>query len=104
MRSRKLMVAAGLVLAVTGCSGPVAHDPSLPAPTSPVAATTTKPAPRPVVAKTTKPPAKTKAPVTDKRYSTCKEAKAHGLGPYYRGKDPEYHWYTDRDSDGMVCD
>jgi hypothetical protein len=29
---------------------------------------------------------------------------AAGLGPYYRGVDPEYDWYTDADGDGVVCE
>lgn len=41
---------------------------------------------------------------TDPRYSTCTEAKSHGFGPYYRGTDPEYYWYEDRDNDGIVCE
>ncbi|MGI5162187.1 thermonuclease family protein [Microbispora sp. CA-102843] len=41
---------------------------------------------------------------TDPRYNTCEEAIAHGYGPYYRGTDPEYDWYIDRDSDGKVCE
>lgn len=41
---------------------------------------------------------------TDPRYGTCTEAKSHGLGPYYRGTDPEYYWYNDRDNDGIVCE
>lgn len=41
---------------------------------------------------------------TDPRYSTCTEAKSHGLGPYYQGRDPEYYWYDDRDNDGIVCE
>lgn len=40
----------------------------------------------------------------DPRFDTCTEAKAHGYGPYYRGRDPEYAWYTDADSDGIVCE
>jgi Protein of unknown function (DUF1524)/Excalibur calcium-binding domain len=40
----------------------------------------------------------------DPRFSTCKEAKAHGYGPYVRGKDPEYAWYRDADSDGVDCE
>jgi hypothetical protein len=40
----------------------------------------------------------------DPRFGTCTEAKAHGYGPYYQGKDPEYDWYTDRDHDGVVCE
>jgi hypothetical protein len=42
--------------------------------------------------------------VTDPNYGTCKEAKAHGAGPYYQGTDPEYGWYRDADSDGIVCE
>jgi hypothetical protein len=41
---------------------------------------------------------------TDPNYGTCKEAKANGAGPYYRGKDPEYDYYRDSDGDGVVCE
>ena len=44
------------------------------------------------------------SPSTDPRFRTCTEAKANGYGPYYQGQDPEYHWYTDRDGDGVVCE
>ena len=50
---------------------------------------------------------KTKAPATpalDPRFATCKAAKAHGYGPYHRGKDPEYAWYRDSDGDGVDCE
>ena len=40
----------------------------------------------------------------DPRFDTCKAAKAAGYGPYYSGKDPEYDWYRDGDSDGIVCE
>lgn len=40
----------------------------------------------------------------DPRFGTCKEAIANGYGPYYRGSDPEYDWYRDSDSDGVVCE
>lgn len=40
----------------------------------------------------------------DPRFDYCYEAKAAGYGPYYRGRDPEYAWYTDGDSDGIVCE
>jgi hypothetical protein len=40
----------------------------------------------------------------DPRFSTCTEAKAHGYGPYYQGRDSEYGWYIDADSDGIVCE
>jgi micrococcal nuclease len=41
---------------------------------------------------------------TDPRYRTCGDANAAGYGPYYRGRDPEYSWYQDRDGDGVVCE
>lgn len=43
-------------------------------------------------------------PETDPRFGTCGEAIAAGYGPYYRGQDPEYSWYRDSDSDGVVCE
>jgi len=42
--------------------------------------------------------------VVDPRYPYCSNAIAAGLGPYYRGQDPEYAWYRDGDSDGIVCE
>jgi hypothetical protein len=27
-----------------------------------------------------------------------------GLGPYARGEDAEYEWYSDGDGDGVVCE
>lgn len=41
---------------------------------------------------------------TDPRFRTCGEANAAGYGPYYKGRDPEYDWYQDRDGDGVVCE
>lgn len=40
----------------------------------------------------------------DRRFSYCYEAVAAGYGPYSRVRDAEYAWYTDGDSDGMVCE
>lgn len=40
----------------------------------------------------------------DPRFSYCYEANDAGYGPYYRGMDPEYDWYDDRDNDGVVCE
>ncbi len=40
----------------------------------------------------------------DPRFGTCTEATAAGYGPYVRGSDAEYDWYTDADSDGVVCE
>ncbi len=40
----------------------------------------------------------------DPRFDYCYQAQTDGYGPYYRGSDPEYEWYTDADSDGVVCE
>ena len=60
-----------------------------------------KPAPQPA-------PVPAPQPVTgggtDPGFGTCKEAIANGFGPYVVGVDPEYHWYRDGDSDGIVCE
>jgi hypothetical protein len=40
----------------------------------------------------------------DPRFDWCYEANDAGYGPYYKGKDPEYDWYDDRDHDGIVCE
>lgn len=61
-----------------------AAPPTLPPPTEPI---------RPLVGST-----------TDPRFGTCKEAKAHGYGPYHAGDDAEYGWYRDADDDGIVCE
>jgi hypothetical protein len=57
-------------------------------------------APRPVGA----PPPAAVTGGLDPRFGTCTEAKAHGYGPYYSGKDPEYAWYRDADHDGVDCE
>jgi len=49
-------------------------------------------------------PAAEKPRGVDPDYGTCKEAKAHGAGPYRRGVDPEYGYYRDGDGDGVVCE
>ena len=49
-------------------------------------------------------PAAPTAGGTDPQFRTCKLAKASGYGPYYEGTDPEYDWYRDADSDGIVCE
>lgn len=41
---------------------------------------------------------------TDPRFATCTAAIAAGYGPYEKGKNPEYWWYSDRDGDGVVCE
>lgn len=64
------------------------------------ASTTAKPQPRPSPT-TARSSAK---PSTDPRFDNCREARAHGYGPYYQGVDPEYAWYRDPNKDGVVCD
>lgn len=39
----------------------------------------------------------------DPQFSSCKEAKAAGYGPYQKG-EPEYEWYRDGDGDGVTCE
>jgi endonuclease YncB( thermonuclease family) len=43
-------------------------------------------------------------PGLDPRFGSCRDAKANGYGPYVAGRDPEYDWYRDGDSDGTVCE
>lgn len=40
---------------------------------------------------------------SDPKYASCKEAKAHGLGPYTKDR-VEYGYYKDGDKDGVVCE
>lgn len=39
----------------------------------------------------------------DPQFSSCKQAKAAGYGPYQKG-EPEYEWYRDGDGDGITCE
>ncbi|MEW9548923.1 excalibur calcium-binding domain-containing protein [Nonomuraea sp. NPDC050783] len=52
---------------------------------------------------TTNPASGTGRSGTDPRYGSCKEAVAHGYGPYSRGVHEEYSWYTDTDGNGVAC-
>ncbi|MGW4642808.1 excalibur calcium-binding domain-containing protein [Sphaerisporangium sp. NPDC004334] len=63
---------------------------------------TPKPSPKPTPKPTSEPPPPPSG--NDPRFRTCAEANRNGYGPYYRDKDPEYHWYQDRDGDGIVCE
>ncbi len=83
---------------------PTTAAPTLP-PTTP-APTLPPTTPAPTLPPTTAPPPPPPVAVAalDPDYGTCKEAKAHGAGPYYQGQDPEYSWYRDADSDGIVCE
>jgi Excalibur calcium-binding domain len=83
--------------AVTVASG----QPSQSIPSSAPAPSTTAQAP------TTQAPV-TQAPTPsgglDPQFSSCSKAKEAGYGPYVRGTDPEYDWYSDRDGDGVACE
>lgn len=73
----------------------------VPADTQSIAAPTTPaPTPPPTPAPTTPPPEEQ----VHERFDTCKEAIAHGNGPYYQGTDVEYGWYRDANSNGIVCE
>jgi micrococcal nuclease len=50
------------------------------------------------------PPPKPAVDDNDPRFDTCGEAIDNGYGPYNAGTDPEYDWYRDADSDGVVCE
>ncbi len=67
--------------------------------TVPVAVAEPLPPPAPIP-----PPVPPPDPGIDPRFDTCGDAIAAGYGPYRVGIDPEYDWYTDRDSDGIVCE
>lgn len=79
----------------TGGAAPLQKEPAKPEKT---AGPKKEPAPKPKL----KPKPKPKAD-TDPRFPYCKDLPA-GYGPYVRGVDPEYDWYTDRDKDGVVCE
>ncbi|MFC6085512.1 thermonuclease family protein [Sphaerisporangium aureirubrum] len=69
---------------------------------SPAPTPTPKPKPKPKPKSSPKP---TPPPSgNDPRFDTCAEANRNGYGPYRRDLDPEYHWYQDRDGDGIVCE
>lgn len=57
---------------------------------------------RPVVSVTTT-TTRTATTGLDPRFRTCALARAHGYGPYVRGRDPEYAWYDDANHNGVVC-
>jgi hypothetical protein len=88
-----------MVAVLSKCPGQVATAPG-PQPTiaSNTGGTAPSPSPKPAPTKTQS------GGSTDPDMGTCKAAKAAGYGPYVRGVDPEYGWYRDADSDGIVCE
>ena len=81
-------------------------DQALPAPgpQPTIASNTGGPPPSATPKPTPKPTKPSSGGSLDPRFGTCREAIAAGFGPYFSGVDPEYDWYTDRDSDGKVCE
>ena len=70
--------------------------------------TTTEPTPEPPVdtpieEPTPEPPAQPEPAPQQAYYSSCREAKAAGAAPLYRG-DPGYRSGLDRDGDGVACE
>ena len=92
--------ATHLIVDVAGyIIGPAPEPAGASCPADPVVPTTTAPAPATPAPATTAP-----SSGIDPQFQTCTAAKAAGFGPYYRGVDPEYAWYDDRDNDGVVCE
>ncbi|WCZ36010.1 Excalibur calcium-binding domain protein [Corynebacterium heidelbergense] len=81
---------------------PTTEQPPQPAYTPPPAA------PQPDVQPEQAPPAQVAPPAeppasTGTYYASCREARAAGAGPFYRGQ-PGYRDALDRDGDGIACD
>ena len=86
----------------------VSHKPTpspSPSPTpSPSPSTTPTPSPEPTTAEPSpEPPAQPEPAAQQAYYSSCREAKAAGAAPLYRG-DPGYRSGLDRDGDGVACE
>lgn len=75
----------------------------LPAPgPQPTEASNLGPQPDPTV---TPVPSTSTTRLLDPRFPSCTAARASGYTRIYvRGVDPEYEWYRDADSDGLVCE
>ena len=66
--------------------------------------TTAEPSPEPTTAEPSpEPPAQPEPAAQQAYYSSCREAKAAGAAPLYRG-DPGYRSGLDRDGDGVACE
>ena len=120
--SIKAKVSKGVSLTVRATSAPaslVSHKPTpSPSPTpssSPSSIPTPSPEPTtaeptpeppvdaPVEEPTPAPPAQAEPAPQQAYYSSCREAKAAGAAPLYRG-DPGYRSGLDRDGDGVACE
>lgn len=118
----KAKVSKAVSLTVRATPAPaslVSHKPTPSAsPTpSPSPSTTPTPSPEPTTAEPTpeptvdapveepapEPPAQPEPAPQQAYYSSCREAKAAGAAPLYRG-DPGYRSRLDRDGDGVACE
>lgn len=120
----KAKVSKGVSLTVRTTHAPaslVSHKPTpstSPSPTpSPSPSTTPTPSPEPTTTEPTpeppvdtpieeptpEPPAQPEPAPQQAYYSSCREAKAAGAAPLYRG-DPGYRSGLDRDGDGVACE
>lgn len=120
----KAKVSKGVSLTVRATSAPaslVSHKPTPSASPSPTPSsspsssptpspepTTAEPTPEPTVdapveEPTPEPPAQPEPAPQQAYYSSCREAKAAGAAPLYRG-DPGYRSGLDRDGDGVACE
>lgn len=105
----KAKVSKAVSLTVRATPAPaslVSHKPTPSAsPTpSPSPSTTPTPSPEPTTAEPTPEPTAQPEPAPQQAYySSCREAKAAGAAPLYRG-DPGYRPGLDRDSDGVACE
>lgn len=91
---------AAMVRVLSRCNGLVLPGPGT-APTEAPDAVVSAAVPLPVVSVPTPAP---DGGGLDPQFRTCKAAKSAGFGPYRSGIDPEYEWYRDADSDGIVCE
>lgn len=76
-----------------GTTSPPATTPAAPVAPENTTAPTTAPAAAPATTRT-----------TDPRFPDCEAAAKAGYGPYFKETHEEYHWYTDKDGDGVACD
>ncbi|MFI7532047.1 SecDF P1 head subdomain-containing protein [Streptosporangium sp. NPDC049376] len=82
---------------------PATNAPTGQAPQTPAATTGTTTGP------TTGPTTGAAAPAagargTDPRYPDCASVARAGRGPYFKETHKEYHWYPDKDGDGVACE
>ena len=107
----KAKVSKGVSLTVRATPAPaslVSHKPTPSASPSPTPSSSPSssptPSPEPTTAEPTpEPPAQPEPAPQQAYYGSCREAKAAGAAPLYRG-DPGYRSGLDRDGDGVACE